>query len=65
MDELTTLLKTLAGKQTAVEVALEDGEEYFSPYEASGGNFDDAYYMGTEDGQIQLARTVLAHLEGQ
>ncbi len=65
MDELTTLLKNLAGKQTAQEVALEDGEEYFDAYDAFGGNSDDAYYMGTEDGQIQLARTILAHLEGQ
>jgi hypothetical protein len=31
----------------------------FNPYEQSGGNFDDAYYRGNEDGETLLARELL------
>lgn len=47
-------LVSLAQKSTS------DSTEDFDP--SDGGNFDDAYYMGTEDGEIYLAREVLTAL---
>lgn len=63
LDELTILLKDKAGEQTAIERTLNRGEDYFNPADESGGNFDDAYFMGTEDGRIEMARRVLDVLE--
>ena len=34
-------------------------EEDFNAYESSGGNFDDAYQVGVDDGEIYLARHIL------
>jgi hypothetical protein len=52
-EEQINKIKAIAEKQTA------DSREDFNPMDDSGGNFDDAYYMGTEDGEIYMARTVL------
>ena len=30
----------------------------WNPMDASGGNFDDAYYMGVRDGEAQLAAEI-------
>lgn len=30
-----------------------------TPYEMCGGNYDDAYQMGVNDGQVYLAREIL------
>ena len=35
----------------------------WNPYDASGGNSDDAYEMGTEDGEINLASEVICALD--
>lgn len=50
-------LKNIASKKMASE------DEDFEPCDFSGGNFDDAYYMGTTDGEIEMARTVLTWLK--
>jgi hypothetical protein len=34
----------------------------FNPMDYSGGNFDDCYYLGREDGDIDAAREVLSLL---
>ena len=52
--ELIEKLKKLAQKKV-----LGEGEEDFNPMDASGGNFDDAYDMGIDDGEIWLAREIL------
>lgn len=31
----------------------------FTPYDYSGGNIDDAYYGGNQDGGVELARILL------
>jgi hypothetical protein len=46
-------LKKLAGKEAWCDC------EDFIPYDYAGGNFDDAYYGGTSDGGILLARSIL------
>ena len=38
-------------------------EEEFDPYGWSGGNIDDAFYCGQEDGEIQFARELLQYFE--
>lgn len=55
-NEMIEKLKNLA----AMEAACDDEE--FNPYDVSGGNFDDAYYAGSVDGEILLAREILADL---
>jgi len=34
-------------------------DEDFNPFEYSGGNYDDAYYGGVNDGIVSLARRLL------
>jgi len=41
----------------ARDIVGEDPE--FSPQDFSGGNYDDAYWMGVKDGETSLARTLL------
>jgi hypothetical protein len=35
----------------------------FNAHDASGGNYDDAFYMGQEDGEIFFARSMLNKIE--
>jgi hypothetical protein len=37
--------------------------EDWNAYDGSGGNVDDAYQMGTEDGEISLAKTMINALD--
>lgn len=53
-------LKKLANKQTSTEYC-EEGE--WNPYEISGGNFDDAYWLGYKDAEIENARVILSLLD--
>jgi hypothetical protein len=57
-EQMIEMLKKLAGENTL-------GENMISAYEASGGNYDDAYRMGRGDGKILLARELLEMLENQ
>lgn len=43
------------------ETWTDDGD--FDPCGSSGGNYDDAYYGGYEDGRTELAREILLALE--
>ena len=43
------------------EIAEIIGDD-FNPCDASGGNFDDAYYMGREHGEVEGALRVLYKL---
>lgn len=38
---------------------VRSDDEEFNAYEWSGGNYDDAYSMGEQDGEIILARYLL------
>ncbi len=42
--------------------ALYDNEDFMVD-DYAGGNIDDAYYRGVDDGEISLARKVLGQLE--
>lgn len=55
-EEMVTKLKTLA----AGETWFEDDE--FDPMDFSGGNFNDAYDGGLEDGRVDLAREILTSM---
>lgn len=55
--ELLEYLKKLAARETW----YDDGD--FNPCNFSGGNYDDAYYGGSEDGRTELAREILASFE--
>ena len=57
MDAILANLRALAKSK-----AWSDDEE-FNAHEFSGGNFDDAYAGGTADGEIMLAREILAMIE--
>lgn len=47
--------KKLAKKTTSKEDCPDD----WNPYEISGGNFDDAYWVGYDDAEIENARFIL------
>ena len=53
MKELVEKLKTIA-KQPA---ALDNDD--FTAYDYSGGNYDDAFYLGVAQGEVSLARELL------
>jgi hypothetical protein len=52
-DEVIKLLKTNAERRLALNTSD------FNPYDWSGGNFDDAWYSGADDGRCDLAREIL------
>lgn len=63
-DKLVKYLKDVASRKTVEEVVSDRGEDdWFNPANESGGNFDDAYQMGVETGEIEMARTVLHLLQ--
>lgn len=52
MNELRKRIEELVVKyESYVEKTEEQKGEEFNPMDASGGNFDDAYYMGCEHGE--------------
>lgn len=53
-EEMKAYLETLAARET-----WTDDLEEFNPYDMSGGNYDDAYYGGENDGETLLARHLL------
>jgi len=62
-DLLIDRLKKLAASKTWEECSEKDGDEFFDPNDYAGGNIDDAYAGGKEDGGIELAREVLAAMD--
>ena len=56
-DELKVFLQAKAARKCWC-----DDTEDFNPCDYSGGNFDDAYYGGQEDGEALLARELIAKL---
>ena len=46
-------------EELATQSTLQDDIDNFNPYESCGGNCDDCYYLGVEDGEIHLARHLL------
>lgn len=56
MEKLLQLIRS-----TAAETARSDDED-FMVQDYAGGNIDDAYEMGVDDGGIQFARTLLSML---
>jgi hypothetical protein len=49
--------------ETAKRTArTEDQEEYFDPQDWSGGNFDDCFEMGQDEGTIWATRALLDDL---
>jgi hypothetical protein len=57
MEKLIEKLTLLANRKCWCE------DRDFCPCDYSGGNFDDAYWGGHEDGQAQLANEILAALK--
>ena len=50
-------VKKVAERKTLYEEAPDS-----NPFEASGGNYDDAYGIGYDDGLIAFARFILRNL---
>lgn len=53
MVDLKELLEDIAKCETWTD------DEDFNPYDFSGGNYDDAYWSGRNDGRIAVARELL------
>lgn len=54
MEELKAYLEKLASRTCWTD------EDDFSAMDYAGGNFDDAYNGGVDDGETQLARELLS-----
>lgn len=50
MDNLIALIRERAADKMHMEDSFDPGD---------GGNYDDAYYMGSDDGEIAFARELL------
>lgn len=59
IEALKAELSALAARGTWTD------NEDFNPYDLSGGNFDDAYWGGCEDGETNLAGNLLAKYFGE
>lgn len=53
MEELKKFLEEIAKDDPRCE------QEGFNPYDDFGGNMDDSFYGGMEDGRIYLAKAIL------
>lgn len=53
----------LASIKAVASTKVLSDEEDFNPMDASGGNFDDAYWMGVDDGTTIYAQNLLKMLE--
>ena len=62
LAKILGMVKITGKKKMRCEVAEDD---YCCPYDWFGGNIDDAYHGGIEDGEVKIARNVLAILEGK
>jgi len=51
-------LKDWLRKKASSKQSFECYDDW-NPMDHSGGNFDDCYALGREDGMIQMARTIL------
>jgi hypothetical protein len=60
MHTLTT--EQIEQLQSTAKIKMASEDEDFEPCDFSGGNFDDAYYMGVQDGEIEMARKMLDYL---
>lgn len=61
-DELLARLRRLAKKKTRPQIA-EAASVEFNAYEICG-NPDDAYAVGCDDGQVDLAQDLIAEIDG-
>lgn len=56
-------LELLSKLKELIKEEIEESPYYknadFSPYDHFGGNMDDAYWGGVEDGRIQLAEELM------
>lgn len=59
--EFLEQLRNIANAKSWSDKMLEDPSCLIDDF--AGGNIDDAYYGGTRDGEIQLARDILALLD--
>ncbi len=57
LAKIIALIQPLAAQGTWAD------SDDFNPADSSGGNFDDAYYAGADDGETNLARRILGILE--
>lgn len=58
-EKLKEMLEKLANRETWI------GGGDFNPMEFSGGNYDDCYSRGMDDGETLLAKLLLEQLFGQ
>lgn len=57
-EKIIDILIKVAEKKTCRDISLEEGD-YFNIDDFAGGNIDDAYNLGLQDGEIELARRIL------
>lgn len=59
MQTVTLTNELIQSLIKTAKLCTSASEEDFNVYDSSGGNFDDAYQIGIDDGEIYLARHIL------
>ena len=62
-EDVIKLIKKTANQEAPTDGYDFESGQYFNPMDASGGNFDDAFELGEEEGAIHFARRLLNIIE--
>lgn len=60
IEEILLMLRVQADRTPHIEMSEAGG----NPSEVFGGNFDDTYFGGVEDGETNLARLIVSLIDG-
>lgn len=63
-EKIENLTKTLIYIENIASRKVSSDDKNFDVMSWSGGNFDDAYALGYEDGLTVFAQTILTRLKG-
>lgn len=60
LEKIKQKLEALSKRKTWTELSAECGDDFMNPQDMSGGgNYDNCYHSGQEDGETILAREIL------
>jgi hypothetical protein len=60
-DAILEQLKIMAAETTYIDEVIAGEDVVVDDY--AGGNVDDAYYKGCQDGRVELARDILGRIK--
>lgn len=58
-QQLIALIERIKSEAASKSVYDDEDDDDYNPYDASGGNFDDAFSNGIDEGFIMFARVLM------